>query len=118
MELKHFVYSDPHFNHGNIIEYGKRPFGNIKEMESELIKRYNEVVSPIDIVYILGDFGFGTLEEISRILSQMNGYKILIMGNHDMNRKREWWLNAGFNEVSKHPIIVRGKYILLSLIHI
>lgn len=110
--MKHFVYSDPHFNHKNIIEYAERPFETVEEMNEALILKFNKVVMPTDTVFILGDFGFGTKEEITDIVSQLHGYKVLIMGNHDEKKPRTWWLEAGFDEVSKNPILIWGKFIL------
>lgn len=110
--MNHYVYSDPHFNHARIIEYAERPFEDVQEMNIYMIDIYNNVVKEEDKVYILGDMGFGDKEIMSSILSAMKGYKILIMGNHDRLRNREWWLDAGFDEVSKDPILIRKQFIL------
>jgi calcineurin-like phosphoesterase family protein len=77
---KIFFTSDNHFGHKNIIKYCKRPFNSVKEMNEALIQKWNEVVSPEDTVYHLGDFAFG---EIDDILPRLNGKIILIRGNHD-----------------------------------
>lgn len=110
--MNHFVYSDPHFNHKNVIRYSNRPFEDTEDMKESLIQRFNEVVKPTDAVFILGDFGFGTKEELSEIVSRLNGYKTLIMGNHDWPKPRKWWLGTGFDEVSKHPILIQNKFLL------
>jgi calcineurin-like phosphoesterase family protein len=34
------------------------------------------------------------------------------MGNHDRKRSVKWWIETGFDEVYKHPIVYEGKYIL------
>lgn len=112
MDKRHWVYSDPHFNHKNIIEYGERPFTDLEEMQEVLIRRYNELVANDDIVYWLGDVGFCSKEIMTSIITRMHGYKILIMGNHDWHKSRNWFLDAGFTEVTKYPIIVRNQLIL------
>lgn len=79
-----FVTSDTHFGHANIIQYCNRPFSSVEEMDEALIAGWNEVVKPGDKVYHLGDVymsrGNGNAE---RILSRLNGTKVLILGNHD-----------------------------------
>lgn len=80
---KFFVTSDQHFNHKNIIKYCDRPFSSVEEMNEELIKRWNAVVSKDDTAFVLGDFFMGRLTEIEDILSRLNGHIMLVEGNHD-----------------------------------
>lgn len=80
---KFFVTSDQHFNHENIIKYCNRPFSSVEEMNEEMIKRWNTVVSQDDTVFVLGDFFMGRLTEIKDILAQLNGHIMLVNGNHD-----------------------------------
>jgi len=78
---------DEHYGHKNIIEYAKRPFSSIEEMNSILIDRHNEVVARGDIVYHLGDFTF--IGDPSKYLDSLNGQHFLIKGNHDHRRLRK-----------------------------
>lgn len=79
-----FVISDTHFGHQNIIKYCKRPFNEAKEMDWYMIDKWNSVVRPQDKVYHLGDVYMGAKREhISWVLSQLNGHKRLVLGNHD-----------------------------------
>lgn len=79
-----YYISDLHFGHSNIIGFDKRPFINTKEMDEELIKRWNSVVTPSDNVYILGDFCWSkSSDEWVYYLNKLNGQKFLIKGNHD-----------------------------------
>jgi calcineurin-like phosphoesterase family protein len=73
--------SDQHYGHDKIIEYCDRPFKNVDEMNEELIKRYNDLVKPDDLVYHLGDFAFDN--NPGKFFHRLNGDKILILGNHD-----------------------------------
>jgi calcineurin-like phosphoesterase family protein len=77
-----YFTSDPHFWHANVIRYCSRPFASIEEMNGALIKNWNDVVKPDDVVYCLGDFSlaFRPVEAYSSIL---NGTKYLVPGNHD-----------------------------------
>ena len=84
---KFFVTSDQHFNHENIIKYCNRPFSSIEEMNEEMIKRWNAVVSKDDTVFVLGDFFMGRLTEIKDILLRLNGHIMLVEGNHDKDNR-------------------------------
>lgn len=80
-----FFSSDYHFYHTNIIRYQSRPFDSVDEMNQGLIDNNNSVVGKKDTLYIVGDIAIGaTPLEIANILNQMNGRKILIVGNHDI----------------------------------
>jgi len=74
-------------------------------MNNVLMEKWNNKVSPEDIVIHLGDFGFKSIEEIKRIRKRLNGTIVLLLGNHDW-RIRE---NCGF-------IIVRGNLQIGNLI--
>ncbi len=78
-----FFTSDHHFGHENIIRFCNRPFSDAREMNQEMIKRWNEKVRPKDIVYHLGDFALTHKEKLEAILDQLNGKIHLIAGNHE-----------------------------------
>lgn len=107
-----FFTSDHHFGHKLIIDFESRPFENAMEMNEAMIGRWNEVVGPEDKVFHLGDFSFLNLEATRAIVSRLNGYKMLILGNHDRGRGRAWWLEAGFDEVSEYPLIYKDFFFL------
>lgn len=110
---RHFVYSDPHFGHENIIKYENRPFSSVEEMNLQLVKNWNKVVSKGDTVFVLGDIAFKLKkEEVANIIKQLNGKKILILGNHDRSKSVSWWLDVGFHTVSEYPICYKWRYWL------
>lgn len=80
--MKTFVISDLHFGHYAIIKHGSRPFQNTDEMDEEIIKRWNSVVSSEDTVYVLGDMFFRGVD-IDSYLNRLNGSIVIIKGNHD-----------------------------------
>ena len=97
-----FFTSDTHFGHRGIIKWAKRPFGNTKDMDAELIRRWNTTISQEDTVFHLGDFGFhSTAEQLNPILSQLNGTIHLVIGNHDKNPNIEnfaYWRIQTFDD--------------------
>jgi len=82
-----FFISDTHFFHNNVIQYCKRPFSCAEEMNEHMIKNWNERVRKQDIVYHLGDFSFGSVEEDLKLLDRLKGQKFLMIGNHDHSKK-------------------------------
>ena len=108
-----YFIADTHFNHENIIKYCNRPFKNTEEMNEYIIKKWNSVVKSEDIVYHLGDVGFGTIDELKKLLAKLNGTKILVMGNHDVRRSSKAWQEIGFSEVYKKKLIINLLLIFL-----
>ena len=90
-----YFTSDNHFFHSNIIKYCNRPFANVEEMNSEMIKRWNERVDNNDTVFHLGDFGLiksgeapdAIKDTFDFVRKQLNGNIIFIRGNHDNQNK-------------------------------
>lgn len=83
-DKRFFFMSDPHFYHTNIIKYSNRPFKNVDEMNSTLIKNINITVRPQDELYVLGDFLFGDVKRAEGILNNIHCQnKHYIFGNHD-----------------------------------
>ncbi len=83
-----YFTADTHFGHANIIEYCQRPFSSVGEMDQALIRNWNEVIGPDDIVYHLGDFTLGEPKQAQLYFSQLNGYIIVpcLPWHHD----RRW----------------------------
>lgn len=66
-----------------------RPFSSIEEMNSTLIKNWNNKVGPDDTVYHLGDFAFGNPKWAKECFYAVRGKKHLIYGNHDKKHIKE-----------------------------
>ena len=92
-----WVWSDLHFYHKNVINYSKSPFINDIVMNTTLVNNFNSVVGKDDISLWIGDIGFGSDKDINYLLDQCNGYKLLVVGNHDLNKGKLRHLN--FNEI-------------------
>ena len=100
-----FATSDQHFDHKNIIKHAKRPFDSIEEMHAAIVKRWNNLVSPTDTVFVLGDFCFG---RDPWALEQLNGKLHLIQGNHDSKatiRNNRWESVSDYKEQRHEGIL-------------
>ena len=93
-DRKIFAASDHHFGHANILNFKGndgnpiRPgFLNLDDMNEIIVRNHNNIVTPDDIVYFLGDFAFGGKSNIAKFATRLNGRKRLILGNHDYNAK-------------------------------
>jgi calcineurin-like phosphoesterase family protein len=82
-----YFTADTHFYHENIIRYCNRPFKNVEEMNETIIANWNSVVRPVDCVYVIGDFIFGSpkkqIERLKEVVKRLKGNIFLIKGSHD-----------------------------------
>jgi len=79
--------SDLHFCHDKEFLYGPRGFTNVGDMNEELIKKWNDVVTMEDIVYVLGDLMLNNDEKALRCIERLNGTLHVILGNHDTENR-------------------------------
>lgn len=85
-----YVTSDLHFCHNKNFLYEPRGFKNIYEMNEEIIKNWNKIITPEDDVYILGDIMLNDDATGLACLHQLNGKLHIAWGNHDTeNRKSQ-----------------------------
>lgn len=105
MNKNDFLIADLHFGHKAMVEYEFRPFNTVEEMDKILIENWNSVVSKKDRIRVLGDFSFHNADKTKDILNKLNGYKILVKGNHDRRKSNKWWYDAGFKEVYEYPYL-------------
>ena len=95
MDNTHWIISDTHFGHTNIIKYCNRPFSDAREMDKTIISNINAVVKPHHILWHLGDFLYGksilsVQERYAKYTSLIHCKKIiLILGNHDKYLKQQ-----------------------------
>lgn len=83
-----WLWSDLHFGHNNIIKFSKRPYLDTVEMDEALIQNFKNAVGPDDVSIWVGDVSFRGTEQTKRILHRLPGYKILVVGNHDIEKKK------------------------------
>jgi len=107
-----FLISDTHFGHEKTCTVFKRedgsplrPFSSAEEMDEYMVKAWNERVRPNDKVYHLGDVVIA--KKSLSILSRLNGDKILIRGNHDIFKLKDY---------TEHFRDIRGYHVMNGLI--
>jgi calcineurin-like phosphoesterase family protein len=108
-----FLIADTHFNHPNMYKFLNydgtkvRPWDSSDEADEAMVDNWNRAVRPEDKVYHLGDFSISK-HGIALFASRLNGTKVLIRGNHDIFRLREY--SPFFKDVrGSHKL---GDYIL------
>lgn len=74
-------------SHDREFLFAPRGFTSIEEHDQELIRRWNSVVSPDDIVYHLGDVMLKDNGHGMNCLRQLNGTIYIIPGNHDTSTR-------------------------------
>lgn len=113
-----YYISDLHFGHENILRHnannGGKRFESIEEYNELLIKNWNNVVTPSDNVYILGDFSWLTPQETLEILKQLKGAKFLVKGNHDKFAKDGACKKQFQGIYDYHMINDNGRTVVLS----
>lgn len=92
----HYVISDLHLGHKNIVKYCRPQFSDIIDHDRTIIQNLQKLRSD-DVVWVLGDVAFNSkalssLREVSCTLQ-------LICGNHD---------NLGYKEYAKYFKQIRG----------
>jgi len=94
---KIFFTSDWHIGHAQSIEFDKRPFKDLNHMHRVLINTYNSTVPENGLCYFLGDVGLAGKGILSKVISELNGTKVLVIGNHDKGVNAMY--NMGFDVV-------------------
>lgn len=109
-----YYISDMHFGHGNIIRLCNRPFATVNDMDSTILDNWNKAVGVNDTVYIIGDVAFKAYKNPVELLRKLNGHKILIEGNHDVQNLKNPEFRKCFDGIQKMMTIFDdGKKIVL-----
>lgn len=108
-----FFTADWHIGHANSIKFDNRPFKDLDDMHRYLIRNYNAQVPENGICYFLGDIGTHSSELTKNIISQLNGTKVIIVGNHDKSSNALYLM--GFDVVLNNATIyVQGERVTMS----
>lgn len=101
---KTFFISDLHIGHKNILQYDSRPYFTVDECAEDLVRRWNNKVTPTDRVVVVGDF-FWTPEYAKKYLPQLNGEIIVIEGNHDCRWTNYRWMKNYYQHMGGYKIV-------------
>ena len=113
---KIWICSDWHFNHDKPFVWQYRGFSSVEEMNQEIIRRHNEIVSEEDEVYILGDCCMGSdLKTNKELISCLHGQKYFIIGNHCTTHRVEMYKELG--EVLGYATMLKYKKYSFYLSH-
>ena len=108
-----YFIADTHFFHENVIRFDKRPFTSVEEMNAKMRDWWNNTVRTNDRVYILGDFLWLDPQEQEReyidFTKSLNGYKVLIEGNHDNVKRFSSEINNCFENIFQRKEIKLNK---------
>lgn len=137
--METFFTSDTHFGHGNVLKYSKyrKDIMGITEdewvadkraaaekMNEWIISKWNEMISKDDMVYILGDFSLYGKQYNENILKRLNGRKILIRGNHDIEKAIPYELYENVYDLKSeiftsetHSFIEKGELFRVEMCH-
>lgn len=114
--MRYWFTSDYHLGHANIIDYCKRPFKTLEEMEEVIIRNHNDRVKPEDTVFFIGDFYFknssggkkgeGELIKADEYIKKLNGKFVFILGNHDKNNSLKTCLRSAVIKLGGEEIFL------------
>ena len=98
--------SDQHFGHHNIIKYSNRPYSDPNytdvfytlQMNSDLVARYNAIVTDTDDVWMLGDLALGHTTKNLLYVAKCAGNKTFLTGNHDKNFRKNGTVKSGWDK--------------------
>lgn len=101
-----YFASDLHFGHDNIRIWeseNRGHYNSVEEMDADMIRQWNAMISEEDTVYYLGDFAFKSKkQEIIGYLERLNFKEMIcIYGNHD---------NKSFRDAIKQFSNIEGKW--------
>lgn len=96
-ETQVWLMSDLHLNHTQKFIYETRGFKTIEEHNETIIKNIKECVKENDEFYILGDLALGPLGDSIELLKQIPGHVHIILGNHDTERRIEFYQSLGWD---------------------
>lgn len=107
--------SDQHYFHKRILEFTKRPYNTVEEMNEAFIEWNNNNVKDNDEVWNLGDFSFGDLDQTVSVLERLKGNQHLILGNHcSIVRKNRSVISKYFHSIQDmRELKVGNKKIIL-----
>lgn len=97
---KVWLTSDLHLCHDREFIWGPRGFKSVEEMNRAIIDNWNRVVSPADVVFVLGDLMLMDDEKGLNYLRKLRGRIIPVRGNHDSDNRWKEYMKL-YNVISR-----------------
>jgi calcineurin-like phosphoesterase family protein len=107
-----WIIADTHFFHVNIGQYCDRPAG----WQDLIIKNWNCIIQPGEIVFHLGDLALGKKEDMEALIPLLNGKMYLMRGNHD-RRSKMFFENLGITLVKDPYLVMHSSGLRLVFSH-
>lgn len=106
--------SDNHIHHKNILKHcperqnicSAKDENDVEAWDKWMIDKWNSTIGKKDIVYMLGDFIFGSQESARKALQNLHGKKFLILGNHDKGVDK---LENYFEQITQQKLVTFKK---------
>ena len=92
-----FMTSDLHFCHDRAFIWEARGYANVNEMNEAQVRKWNEVVTDEDEVWVLGDLMLGDFEQGLDYLKQLKGKIHVCLGNHDTSKREQAYRELGWD---------------------
>ena len=96
-DTKVWLISDLHLGHDQPFVWEKRGFSNAQEHNEKLLENIKKCVKEDNELFILGDLTLGELEAAAPFLRQIPGHVHVILGNHDTERRTEFYQSLGWD---------------------
>ncbi len=96
-----YITADLHFCHDKEFLYGPRGFTSCADMNEAIVKNWNEIITPEDDVYVLGDLMLKDDNLGLYYWDKLVGKKHVILGNHDTDTRIELYKDC-------HDTVVEG----------
>ena len=106
-----WMTSDLHLYHNRDFIWRPRGFNSVEEMNSAIVKNWNEVVKADDDIYVLGDLMLNDNNNALRLIKQLKGNIHIIRGNHDTEERMRLYADChNIVEISEGKFLRIGKY--------
>ena len=105
-----YFTSDTHFGHDRDFVWKARGFKSVEEMNEEIVKRFNSIVT--------GDVIMGDPANIEYV-KRLNGKLHIVLGNHDTPTRRRLYATAVDNvvEICEYATVIKYKKQEIYLSH-
>lgn len=113
-----YLIADTHFGSRVVLKESRKEFATQLEHDNTIIKNWKNTVKDEDTIYHLGDVGDYDEKRMKKIIQNLPGHKILILGNHDMKGHKTvedakvYWRHVGFDEVIEGPFMVTPQVMM------